>query len=274
MWNYAAGVAHWKPEFPGHGLSLVPMKSPLWVDYTGRRFVDPPLVGTFDTLMLVDQICRTDKKLSWTVLNMGIAKREFAVSGSEFNADLRDKKFVAFVLRMLFGNQKGAQTFIDHCEDFLTGTSVRELAGKMNALTGTQDVNPELLEAEVRRYDATVKRNKAVQNDDQLRRIAHARQWRGDRLRTAKNAHIDDPNNYPLIAIRNRILTRKSLGGLQVDLDCRVLDQGGEPMAGLYAVGEASGFGGGGMHGKRALEGTFLGGCIYSGRRCAAALAG
>ena len=272
MWNYAAGVRHWEPLFPNHGLSLVPGKSPLWVNYQGRRFVDPPLVGSYDTLLLIDRICREKKKYSWQVMNRKIADKEFAVSGAEFNQEVRDKKLLAFIVRLLRGNGEQVQEFIDHCPDFVTGRSVSELAGKMNALTGTEDVDASLLEREIAEYDANIERGHKLQNDDQLRRIAHVRHYLGDRLRTCNMARILDPEAMPLIAIRTQILTRKSLGGIQVDLDAKVLDKRGNPISNLFAVGEACGFGGGGMHGKRALEGTFLGGCVFSGRVAARAI--
>ena len=272
MWNYAAGVRHWEPLFPNHGLSLVPGKSPLWVNYQGRRFVDPPLVGSYDTLLLIDRICREKKKYSWQVMNRKIADKEFAVSGAEFNQEVRDKKLLAFIVRLLRGNGEQVQEFIDHCPDFVTGRSVSELAGKMNALTGTEDFDASLLEREIAEYDANIERGHKLQNDDQLRRIAHVRHYLGDRLRTCNMARILDPEAMPLIAIRTQILTRKSLGGIQVDLDAKVLDKRGNPISNLFAVGEACGFGGGGMHGKRALEGTFLGGCVFSGRVAARAI--
>jgi predicted oxidoreductase len=272
MWNYAAGIRHWEPPFPNYGLSLVPGKSQLWVNYEGRRFVDPPLVGSYDTLLLIDRICREEKKYSWQVLNRKIANKEFSISGAEFNPAVRKKNLLAFILRLLQGNGEQVQEFIDHCPDFVTAESVAELADKMNALAGTDDVDAKLLAQEIADYDANIERGDRLQNDDQLRRIAHVRQYLGDRLRTCNMARIFDPDAMPLIAIRTQILTRKSLGGIQVDLDARVLDKRGNPIPNLFAVGEACGFGGGGMHGKRALEGTFLGGCVYSGRVAARAI--
>lgn len=272
MWNYAAGVRHWAPPFPNYGLSLVPGKSALWVNYQGRRFVDPPLVGSYDTLLLIDQICQETKKYSWQIMNRKIANKEFSVSGAEFNPAVRDKKLLAFVMRLIRGNGEQVQEFIDHCPDFVTGRTVAELADEMNRLTGTNDVQPKLLEREIAEYDANIARGRKLQNDDQLRRIAHVRQYLGDRLRTCNMAQIFDDNAMPLIAIRTQILTRKSLGGIQVDLDAKVLDTEGAAIPNLFAVGEACGFGGGGMHGLRALEGTFLGGCVYSGRVAARAI--
>jgi predicted oxidoreductase len=179
---------------------------------------------------------------------------------------------LAFVVRLLKGNGEQVQEFIDHCPDFVTANTVTELAEKMNALAGSQDVDAALLEREIADYDANIARGKKFQNDDQLRRIAHVRQYLGDRLRTCNMAPILDPDAMPLIAIRMQILTRKSLGGIQVDLEAKVLDKQGNAIPNLFAVGEACGFGGGGMHGKRALEGTFLGGCVYSGRVAARAI--
>lgn len=273
MWNYAAGVHHWKPRHEFHGLSLVPPKSALWVNFEGRRMGPPAMVTAFDTRYLVETICRQEKKYSWQILNWKIARKEFAVSGSDFNHAIREKKFLKFILSTVFGNPELVREFIANCEDFVTADSVAELVEKMNALAGTRDVDLKILEEEIRLYDAQIERGPALHNDDQLRRIAHARRYRGDRVRTCNFAKIDDPRSRPLIAIREFILTRKSMGGIETDLDCRVLNTAGEPMPGLYAVGEAAGFGGGGIHGLRSLEGTFLGGCIFTGRRVAQSIA-
>ncbi|MGH9830287.1 MAG: FAD-binding protein, partial [Blastocatellia bacterium] len=266
MWNYAAGVHHWKPQHEAHGLSLVPPKSALWVNYEGRRLGPPAMVTSFDTRYLVETICRQKKKYSWQILNWKIAKKELAVSGSEFNHAIRENKRIKFLATLLFGNPSLVKEFVDNCEDFVTANSIAELAGKMNAVTGTSDIDANLLGGEIRSYDDNIDRGPSLHNDDQLRRIAHARQYRGDRVRTCKFAKINHPGSMPLIAIREFILTRKSLGGIQTDLESRVLGLDGNPMPGLYAVGEAAGFGGGGVHGLRSLEGTFLGGCVFSGR--------
>jgi predicted oxidoreductase len=273
MWHYPAGVRHWNPQFPGHGLSLVPPKSALWLDHSGRRIGQPPLVGNFDTSYLVQQVCRQAKPWTWQVLNWKIARKELAVSGAEFNAAVRDKKLLRFLGHVLLGNSALVREFVEHCDDFLTAESLDELAEKMNALTESEDVDLAAMKEVVARYDATVARAPQFHNDDQLRRIAQARLWRGDRLRTCAAAQIDDPKARPLIAIRERVVTRKSLGGLQTDLSSRVLGPAGEPLPGLYAVGEAAGFGGGGVHGRRALEGTFLGSCIFTGRTAGKAIA-
>ena len=274
MWNYAAGVHHWAPRHPQHGVSLVPPKSALWVNHRGRRMGPPPLVSAFDTRYLVETICLQQKQYSWQILNWKIARRELAASGAEFNRAIRDKKRLTFYWNILFGDGALAQEFIDNCEDFIVAGSVDELAERMNALTGTEDVDAAVLADEIRRYDEGIARGPRLHNDDQLRRIAHARQFVADRLRTCKFAPIDDPGARPLIAIREFIVTRKSLGGVQTDLQSRVLDAGGAALPGLYAVGETAGFGGGGVHGRRALEGTFLASCVFSGRVAALHICG
>ncbi|HYL99751.1 MAG TPA: FAD-binding protein, partial [Blastocatellia bacterium] len=185
----------------------------------------------------------------------------------------RDKKRLKFLATLLLGNPALVREFVDNCKDFVTARSIPELVEKMNALTGTTDVNRDVLADEIRRYDDNIERGPSLHNDDQLRRIAHARQYRGDRVRTCKFAKINEPRSKPLIAIREFILTRKSLGGIQTDLQSRVLDAAGNPIPGLHAAGEAAGFGGGGIHGLRSLEGTFLGGCVFTGRLAAQSIA-
>ncbi len=279
MWLYAAGVHHPRPHFPGHGLSLVPPKSALWVNYRGERIGDPPLVSGFDTRYLVERICQQEKKYSWQILNWKIARKELAISGSEYNPAVKNKQFLRFLRILLRGNPELVQEMVATCPDFVVAQSVEELADAMNARAGTSDVDVQVLAESIRDYDRTIRRGRRYHNDDQLRRIAHLRQYRGDRLRTCAFQPIEDPSAYPLLAIRAFILTRKSLGGIQTDLACRVLTQPDaqgrqQVIPGLYAVGEAAGFGGGGIHGLRALEGTFLGSCIFTGRKAAQAITG
>ena len=273
MWLYAAGVRHWRPDFEGHALSLVPPRSALWVNWQGRRLGPAGMVSGYDTRHLVKTICAEDKKHSWQVLNARIARREFAVSGAEFNVAIRERRLFGFAANLLLGNRALVDEFVANCPDVVSAGSVPELVARMRDLDGNDDVDGELLAREIATYDALVGRGKeAVDEDDQLRLIAAARKYRGDRMRTCRPAKIDDPKARPLIAIRECITTRKSLGGIQTDLDSRVLDAAGEPVPGLFAVGEAAGFGGGGVHGVRSLEGTFLGGCVFTGRRAAAAI--
>ena len=273
MWNYAAGVHHWRPRKPDHGLSLVPPRSALWLNWRGERIGPQPLVTGFDTRDLVTQICRQERQYSWQLLNHKIALKELAVSGAEFNHSIRDKRTFAFIRELLFGNHRLVAELIGNCPDFVVANSLPELVDKMNALQGDSAVDHAALTEAVVRYDAQIERGVRLHNDEQLRRIGHLRKWPGDRLRTCKFQKIVDAQAMPLIAIREFIVSRKSLGGIQTDLECRVLDVRGETIAGLYAIGEAAGFGGGGLNGLRSLEGTFLGGCIFSARRAARAIA-
>lgn len=270
MWNYAAGVHHWQPRKPLHGLSLVPPRSALWLNWRGERFA-PPLVTGFDTRDLVTRICQQERAYSWQVLNRRIALKELAVSGAEFNPSIRNGSKLGLLRDLLLGNRWLYDQMTRHCPDVVVAQSLPELVEKMNALQGDHSVQLATVQAAAEDYDAQVQRG-APWQDAQLRRIEHVRQWKGDRLRTAKFAPILAPGSGPLMAIREFIISRKSLGGIQTDLDSRVLDAQGQPIPGLYAVGEAAGFGGGGMNGLRGLEGTFLGGCILTARRAAAAL--
>jgi predicted oxidoreductase len=274
MWPYAAGVHHPRPTIPNQGLSLVPPKSALWLNFKGERIGPMPLITAFDTRFLVEQVCKQEKKYSWQVLNLKIAHKELAISGAEFNPAIRDKKLFAFLKTLLFGNKELVADMLENCPDFIVAESLEELAQKMNQLTKSEDVDVAILKDSIKRYDDNIKRGPKYFNDDQLRRIDHARKYTGDKIRTSKFQRINDPKALPLIAIREFIVSRKTLGGIQTDLICRVLNEDGEPIKGLYAVGEASGFGGGGMHGQGALEGTFLGACIFTGRIAAHSIAG
>ena len=272
MWNYAAGVHHWQPRKPEHGLSLVPPRSALWLNWCGERIGPQPLVTGFDTRDLVTQICKQERQYSWQLLNRKIALKELAVSGAEFNPSIRNGNKLGLLRDLLFGNRWLLNQLTANCADMVVAGSLPELVDKMNALQGDGSVSLATVSQAAVDYDAQIERGEPYA-DEQLRRIALVRQWKGDRLRTCKFQKILDPGAGPLIAIREFIISRKSLGGIQTDLDSRVLDTRGEPIAGLFAAGEAAGFGGGGMNGLRGLEGTFLGGCIYGARRAAAALA-
>jgi uncharacterized protein len=273
-WHYAAGVHHPRPKRKGHGLSLVPPKSALWLDYTGKRFGPIPLITGYDTRFLVKQISLQKKKYSWQVLNMKIAVKELAISGAEFNPAMREKSWIGFLKTVIFGNKALVQDMLENCIDFVSDDTLEGLVKKMNALAGTDDVKLNQVKKAIEEYDAQIERGRKLFNDEQLRRIAHARQYKGDKARTCKFQKIVDPKAGKLIAIREFILSRKTLGGIQTDLKSRVMDMNGKPMKGLYAVGEVAGFGGGGIHGKGSLEGTFLGGCIFTGRIAAYSIAG
>ncbi len=275
QWHYAAGVHGKDSGSPLEGISLVPPRSALWLDARGRRFGPVPLMGYSDTRWLVEQICRTPEQYSWQVLNWKIAAKELAVSGCDYMTAFRHKRKLQLVKEVLFGNTALVNRLIDDSEDFLVADSLPELMEKMDdlSLPGVT-IDREAMEADISAYDAQIDRGKRYFNDDQLRRIAAFRQYKGDRLRTCAFQKIDDPGARPLIAIREFILSRKSLGGVQTDLESRVLDVSGEPIPGLYAVGETAGFGGGGIHGKGSLEGTFLGSCVLTGRLAGRSMGG
>ncbi|MEZ4850717.1 MAG: FAD-binding dehydrogenase [Bacteroidia bacterium] len=273
-WPYAGGVHHPRPTKPLDGLSLVPPRSALWLNYQGKRIGPVPLITAFDTKFLVEEICKQEKKYSWQVMNIKILNKELAISGAESNPAFRDRKILQVAKTLLFGNKPLIKDMLENCEDFITANSIEELAGKMNALTGDDDVTAENLREAISNYDTQIDMGEKFFNDDQLRRIQHLRNYRGDRIRTCKFQKIFDEKHLPLVAIREFVLSRKTLGGIQTDLQGKVLDMKGEPIRGLYAVGEAAGYGGGGVHGKGALEGTFLGSCVLTGRIAAYDIAG
>jgi predicted oxidoreductase len=266
QWNYAAGIRHWRPRKPGHGLSLVPPKSALWLNARGERIGPMPLVSGFDTHDLVARICREPGGYSWQLLNRRIALRELAVSGSEFNPAIRDGRRLAVARDLLLGNRWLVEELTRNSEDIVQAASLPELVERMNAVNGDDVVDLAAVESAVARYDAAIRRGPRFHNDEQLRRIAWLRRWPGDRLRTCAFQPILDRRAGPLMAIREYVISRKSMGGIRTDLACRALGGDGRPIEGLFAAGEAAGFGGGGMNGKRGLEGTFLGGCMFSGR--------
>jgi predicted oxidoreductase len=273
MWNYADAVRHPQPRRPLHGLKLIPPRSGLVLDPTGRRYGPTPLIPTFDAYYALERMCEDERGYYWMICNWKIARRELDVSGSQHNPNIREKRLGRFLLSILLGKPTLVRHFVERCPDFVTARSLPELGRRMAELADDDALDVGGMEREVNRYDATIARGKPLFNDDQLRRIAQLRSWRGDRLRTCNFQRIVDERAMPLIAIRMTVMARKSLGGIQTDLESRVLRLDGEPIEGLYAVGEAAGFGGGGMHGKRSLEGTFLGGCVFSGRIAAQAIA-
>jgi uncharacterized protein len=272
MWHYPEGVANWDPIWSGHGIRILSGPSSLWLDATGRR-LPVPLFPGFDTLATLDHIARTGHDHSWFVLNHRIVAKEFALSGSEQNPDMTGRS----VRRLLAGRARSGppgpvQAFLDHGPDFVVERDLTALARGMNDLTGERLIDATELRREIEARDREV--GNPFAKDLQITAIRGARAYLGDRLtRVAAPHRILDPAAGPLIAVRLGILTRKSLGGLETDLSARVLTPGGEPLPGVYAAGEAAGFGGGGMHGYRSLEGTFLGGCLFSGRAAGRAAA-
>jgi hypothetical protein len=264
MWHYPEGIHNFDPIWPKHGIRILPGPSSLWLDAQGRQ-LPAPLFPGFDSLGALRHIVATGHSYSWFVLNRTIALKELALSGSEQNPDLTGKDVSLLVSRLKPGSDTPIQRFLDKGIDFIQGTTPRDLAAKMNGLTGDQLVSADHLDALVRARDLQVA--SGLGKDPQLAAIRAARRFATDKLmRVAPPHRMADPAHGPLIAIRLSILTRKSLGGLRTDLRSRVLDHEGQAIPGLYAAGEAAGFGGGGIHGYRALEGTFLGGCLFTGR--------
>jgi uncharacterized protein len=273
MWHYVEGIANWDPVWPLHGIRILPGPSSLWLDAAGNR-LPPPLYPGADTLGTLEWLRRTGHDHSWFILSKKIIAREFALSGSEQNPDLTGRDRKAMLASRFGGAVPGpVQAFLDKGEDFVTAPDVRRLVAAMNDLTGSRPpLDAAAIEREIRARDADITRS--FGKDFQANAIRRARSYLGDRLiRVARPHALLDPAAGPLIAVRLHVLTRKSLGGLHTDLSSRVLDASGEPVPGLYAAGEAAGFGGGGMHGYRSLEGTFLGGCLFSGRAAGRAVA-
>ena len=272
MWHYAEGIRNWKPIWPNHGIRILPGPSSLWLDATGKR-LPPPLYPGFDNLGALEYIVKSGHEHSWFVLNQAIIKREFALSGSEQNPDLTNKDWRQTLGRAFSKTGTGpVEAFKQHGADFVIKDNLTELVAGMNALTAAPLLEFATVEREV------IARDRQLENpfgkDSQLAMIRQARKYVGDKLiRVAKPDRLLDPKAGPLIAVKLNILTRKTLGGFETDLSARVFGTDGKILSGLYAVGEAAGFGGGGVHGYRSLEGTFLGGCIFSGRNAGQAAA-
>jgi len=273
MWHYTEGIANWDPIWPRHGIRILPGPSSLWLDATGKR-LPPPFFPGFDTLGTLQHIMGTGHEHTWFVLTQKIIEKEFALSGSEQNPDITSKS-VREVLkaRLAKGAPAPVEAFKRHGADFVVETDLRALVDGMNALTQQPLLRFEQVEREVLARDREVENS--YSKDTQIVAVRAARTYLADRItRVAAPHRLLDPKAGPLIAVRLHLLTRKTLGGLQTDLSSHVLAADGSPLPGLYAAGEAAGFGGGGMHGYRSLEGTFLGGCIFSGRSAGRAAAG
>jgi hypothetical protein len=265
MWHYPEGVLNHSPVWTSHGIRILSGPSPLWLDAFGHRLPTPLFPG-FDSLGALRHILGTGRAHSWFLLDQRTIGPEFSLSGSEQNPDFAQKS-----VRLLLTTRAGGkitppvQAFLDKGVDFLTADTVGELVDKMNALVGEPLIDADEVAATVVQRDAQV--HSGLGKDPQVIAVKAAREYFGDRrMRTVEPHEMLDPAAGPLIAVRLHVITRKTLGGLETDLSGRVLALSGEPVGGLYAAGEAAGFGGGGMHGYRSLEGTFLGGCLFSGR--------
>ena len=279
MWNYPGGIHHPKPRVTKEGLSVIPPKSAIWLDANGKRF-DPPLVSAFDTHLVCKRIATDPHGYSWQVMNWKIALKEIAVSGAESNPAFRDRKVLQLAREILFGNHKLLNFLVDECEDVIVADNLDQLVEKMNLVnshsqtvgSGTVDINN--VRQAVSQYDQQIELGAEHHNDEQLRRITEVKNWRGDNSRTCDFQKIVDDKAMPLVAIRQFIVSRKSMGGIQTDLESRVLSKNGTPIPGLYAAGEAAGFGGGGISGLKSLEGTFISNCILNARMAVRSITG
>ncbi|QPF91450.1 FAD-binding dehydrogenase [Bradyrhizobium commune] len=272
MWHYVEGIQNWSPIWPRHGIRILPGPSSMWFDATGTRLPAPLFPGS-DTLGQLNYIMSTGYDYSWFILTQAIIKKEFALSGSEQNPDLTGKSWRMTLRR---ATNKGApapvEAFKRHGVDFIVRDKIEDLVAAMNKLAGNDLLKLDEIRMQIEARDREIA-NPYVK-DAQVMNIHNARRYLGDRLiRTASPHRILDPAQGPLIAVKLNILTRKTLGGFETDLDSRVFGEEGSIIPGLYAVGEAAGFGGGGVHGYRSLEGTFLGGCLFSGRNAGRAAA-
>ncbi|WP_313471048.1 FAD-binding dehydrogenase [Lysinibacillus sp.] len=265
MWHYTEGLKNWDPIWPNHGIRILPGPSSLWFDAEGNRFHAPNFPG-FDTLSTLEAIQKTGYDYSWFILTEKIIEKEFALSGSEQNPDLTNKSIGDVLKRIMPGPPAPIQAFKNHGEDFVIAHDLKELVDGMNKLAGNELLDFMKIKEQILARDREM--DNKFTKDLQVNAIHGARNYIGDKLvRVAKPHKMLDPKNWPLIAVRLNILTRKTLGGLQTNLNGAVLGMDGQPIPGLYAAGEVSGFGGGGVHGYRALEGTFVGGCLFSGRK-------
>ncbi|MGD7789379.1 FAD-binding dehydrogenase [Propionibacteriaceae bacterium Y1700] len=271
MWHYVEGLRNWDPVWQNHGIRILPGPSSLWLDATGQRLPAPFFPGS-DTLGTLKHLRSTGHDHSWFVLTQKVIEKEFALSGSEQNPDLTGKDLKLLAGRVRAGAPGPVEAFKQHGEDFVVATTVAELVAGMNKINNGVALDAAEIE------NLLIMRDRQLDNpfgkDAQLAAVRAARHYRGDKLiRVAPPHKFLDPGNGPLIAVRLNILTRKTLGGLETDLSARCLGPGGDVVPGLYAAGEVAGFGGGGMHGYNSLEGTFLGGCLFSGRTAGRAAA-
>ncbi|RUS57559.1 FAD-binding dehydrogenase [Kurthia sp. 3B1D] len=263
MWHYTEGLRNFSPIWDNHGIRILPGPSSLWLDAEGNRFEAPNYPG-FDTLSTLEAIGKTGYDYSWFILTEEIIEKEFALSGSEQNPDLTNKRLLEVLQRVKKGAPKPVQSFIDNGVDFVVADGVKELVAGMNNLVGNELLDFLSIKEKILSRDDEIVNKQST--DPQIQIIYHARRYIGDKIvRVAKPHKLLSPASGKLIAVRLNILTRKTLGGLQTNLNGAVLDQHQNVVNGLYAVGEAAGFGGGGIHGYRSLEGTFLGSCIFTG---------
>src|SRR5690625_3233259 len=268
-WHYTEGIKNWNSIWPKHGIRILPGPSSIWLDAEGNRFPAPNFPG-FDTLGTLETIQKTGYDYSWFILTQSIIEKEFALSGSEQNPDLTGKSIKQVLGRIRPGAPKPVQAFMDYGEDFMIADTIDELVTDMNKLTGEDLLDVTHIKQQIEARDREM--NNKFTKDLQITALRGARHYLGDKLiRVTKPHKILDPKHGPLIGVRLNILSRKTLGGLQINLSGQVLNNEEKPISGLYAAGEVTGFGG--IHGYRSLEGTFLGGCLFTGLVAARAIA-
>ncbi|WP_018177583.1 FAD-binding dehydrogenase [Jongsikchunia kroppenstedtii] len=271
MWHYTEGIINWDPIWPDHAIRIIPGPSSMWLDAHGNR-LPPPCFPGFDTVATLRHILTTDRDYTWLILTQSIIEKEFALSGSEQNPDVTGKDYKLVLQRVRKGAPGPVEAFKQHGEDFVVADSLNELVAGMHRVSGEQLFTLGDIEHQVSARDREI--DNAYSKDAQITAIHGARNYRADKLmRIAAPHKLTDPAHGPMIAVRLNILTRKTLGGIEANLDSQVIKSDGSAFDGLYAAGEVAGFGGGGVHGYNALEGTFLGGCIFSGRAAGRALA-
>jgi hypothetical protein len=275
MWHYVEGIHNWDPIWPDHAIRIIPGPSSLWLDATGRRLA-PPYFPGFDTLGTLRAILSTGHDYSWFVLTQSIIEKEFTLSGSEQNPDITGKDPRLVLRERISGGATGpVEAFKRHGSDFVVADDLRTLVDGMNAIARGPQLDHDTVQREILARDRELANR--YSKDLQLMAIRNARAYRAEGItRIAAPHRLLDPAHGPLIAVRLNVLTRKTLGGLETNLDAQVISgssAGATPIPGLYAAGEVAGFGGGGVHGYNALEGTFLGGCIFSGRAAGRAMA-
>jgi len=271
MWVYAAGITHLDAEFDGDGLAIIPPKSALWLTADGSRFT-PPLLAGYDTREAVARICTSEHPWSWLVLNRRVLAKEIAVQSARFNPAFRDRRYLKVAQDLLIGNKALAALLVDRSPDVVTAPDLSALAFRMMEISPEVPIDTAALTRAVVEYDAEIGRGRKLFTDAQLVSLRNIRAFLGDRVRMTAFAPIASgplSKRGDLVAIRLRPVVRKTLGGIETDLACRVVRPDGSVLPGLYAIGEAAGFGGGGMNGKRTLEGTLLGGCIFTARELA-----
>jgi len=271
MWHYTEGIINWDPIWPNHAIRIIPGPSSMWLDARGNR-LPPPCFPGFDTVSTLRHILTTDRDYTWLILTQSIIEKEFALSGSEQNPDITGKDYKLVLQRVRKGAPGPVEAFKQHGADFVVADSLNELVAGMHRVSGEQLFTLGDIEHQVSARDREL--DNSYSKDAQITAIHGARNYRADKMMRIATPHkLTDPAHGPMIAVRLNILTRKTLGGIEANLDSQVIKSDGSAFEGLYAAGEVAGFGGGGVHGYNALEGTFLGGCIFSGRAAGRALA-